>query len=109
MTVQGMERTGGAAGGGLDADCSSARARGPAAISISGEISDAGIEAGEEAKLEQERPRPMHSQQLGEVRINLHEALYAGAERLESAGVWCKLLLEWSRSIVARPTGQNCG
>ena len=42
------------------------------------EIADAGVEAGEDGRLDQERPRLMHSQQLGELSDQLHELLYAG-------------------------------
>jgi DNA repair protein RecN (Recombination protein N) len=42
------------------------------------EISDAEAEVGEDVRLEQERPRLMHSQQLGELSECLHELLYAG-------------------------------
>src|SRR5574340_674902 len=41
------------------------------------EISDAGVEAGEDVRLDQERPCLMHSQQLEELSDNLHELLYA--------------------------------
>ncbi|MCC2642148.1 MAG: recN [Nitrospira sp.] len=48
------------------------------------EISDAGVEMGEDACLDQERPRLMHSQQLGELSDRLHELLYAGDEGILS-------------------------
>jgi DNA repair protein RecN (Recombination protein N) len=48
------------------------------------EISDAGVEAGEDARLDQERPRLMHSQQLGELSDQLHELLYAGDQGILS-------------------------
>lgn len=41
------------------------------------EIADAGVEPGEDVRLDQERPRLMHSQQLGELSDQLHELLYA--------------------------------
>ncbi|MBS0170124.1 MAG: DNA repair protein RecN [Nitrospira sp.] len=44
------------------------------------EITDAGLEAGEDVRLEQERPRLMHSQQLGELSDHVHEMLYAGEQ-----------------------------
>ncbi|MDP9132965.1 MAG: AAA family ATPase, partial [Nitrospirota bacterium] len=59
------------------------------------EIADAGVEAGEDARLEQERPRLMHSQQLGELADQLHELLYAGDEGVLS-------LLASSRKILSK-------
>ncbi|HNI67146.1 MAG TPA: DNA repair protein RecN [Nitrospira sp.] len=63
------------------------------------EISEAGIEAGEEAKLEQERPRLMHSQQLGECADQLHEALYAGEQSVLSQLASARKLLSRMESI----------
>lgn len=48
------------------------------------EITEAAIEAGEDVKLDQERPRLMHSQQLGDVADQLHELLYAGEQSVLS-------------------------
>ena len=41
------------------------------------EIADAAVEAGEDLRLEQERPRLRHGQQLGELSGQLYELLYA--------------------------------
>lgn len=59
------------------------------------EMTDAEIEAGEEARLEQERPRLMHSQQLGELSDQLHEILYAGDQGVLS-------LLAGARKLVSK-------
>ncbi len=59
------------------------------------EISDAAVEAGEDARLEQERPRLMHSQQLGDLSDQLHELLYAGDQGVLS-------LLASSRKLLAK-------
>ena len=59
------------------------------------EMTDAGIEAGEDARLEQERPRLMHSQQLGELSDQLHELLYAGDQGVLS-------LLAGARKLLAK-------
>ncbi len=48
------------------------------------EITEAAIEAGEDARLDQERPRLMHSQQLGDLADQLHELLYAGEQSVLS-------------------------
>jgi DNA repair protein RecN (Recombination protein N) len=74
------------------------------------EIADAGIEAGEDARLEQERPRLMHSQQLGELSDQLHEMLYAGDQGVLSLLAGARKLaskmesidattLEWARTV----------
>ncbi|MEP7151484.1 MAG: DNA repair protein RecN [Nitrospira sp.] len=59
------------------------------------EIADAGVEAGEDRRLDQERPRLMHSQQLGELSDQLHELLYAGEQGVLS-------LLASARKILSR-------
>ncbi|TKB84239.1 MAG: hypothetical protein E8D43_13855 [Nitrospira sp.] len=59
------------------------------------EISDAAVEAGEDARLEQERPRLMHSQQLGDLSDQLHELLYAGDQGVLS-------LLASARKLLAK-------
>ncbi|ULA67505.1 MAG: DNA repair protein RecN [Nitrospira sp.] len=59
------------------------------------EITDAGIEAGEDVRLDQERPRLMHSQQLGELSDQLHEMLYAGDQGVLS-------LLAGARKLISR-------
>ncbi|CAE6787387.1 DNA repair protein RecN [Nitrospira defluvii] len=48
------------------------------------EITEAAIEAGEDVRLDQERPRLMHSQQLGDLADQLHELLYAGEQSVLS-------------------------
>ena len=59
------------------------------------EIADADAEAGEDRRLDQERPRLMHSQQLGELSDQLHELLYAGEQGVLS-------LLASARKILSR-------
>ena len=44
------------------------------------EIADGGVQAGEDLRLEQERPRLRHSQQLSELSSQLYELLYAGEQ-----------------------------
>ncbi len=74
------------------------------------EITDAGVEAGEEAGLAQERPRLMHSQQLGDLSDQLHELLYAGDQGvLSQLAIARKLIskvesidptaIEWGRTV----------
>lgn len=74
------------------------------------EISDAAVEAGEDARLEQERPRLMHSQQLGDLSDQLHELLYAGDQGVLSLLASARKLLskmeamdatavEWTRVV----------
>jgi DNA repair protein RecN (Recombination protein N) len=48
------------------------------------EIAEAGVEAGEDARLDQERPRLMHSQQLGDLSGQLHELLYGSDQAVLS-------------------------
>ncbi|WHZ22273.1 MAG: DNA repair protein RecN [Nitrospira sp.] len=74
------------------------------------EISDAGVEAGEDVRLDQERPRLMHSQQLGDLSDHLHELLYAGDQGVLSQLASARKVLskieavdattaEWSRPL----------
>ncbi len=74
------------------------------------EITDAGIEAGEDAGLAQERPRLMHSQQLGDLSDQLHELLYAGDQGVLSQLATARKLIskvesidpsaiEWARTV----------
>ena len=44
------------------------------------EIADGAVQAGEDLRLEQERPRLRHSQQLSELSSQLYELLYAGEQ-----------------------------
>lgn len=59
------------------------------------EITEAGVEAGDDTRLEQERSRLMHSQQLGELSDQLHEMLYAGDQGVLS-------LLAGARKLVSK-------
>jgi len=59
------------------------------------ELADAAVEAGEDARLEQERPRLMHSQQLGDLSDQLHQLLYAGDQGVLS-------LLASGRKLLAK-------
>lgn len=74
------------------------------------EITEAAIEAGEDVKLDQERPRLMHSQQLGDVADQLHELLYAGEQSVLSQLASARKLVsrmetidaavgDWARSV----------
>jgi DNA repair protein RecN (Recombination protein N) len=65
------------------------------------EMTDAGIEAGEDVRLEQERPRLMHSQQLGELSEQLHEMLYAGDQGVLSLLAGARKLLSKMESMDA--------
>jgi len=65
------------------------------------EITEAGIEAGEDARLEQERSRLMHSQQLGELSDQLHEMLYAGDQGVLSLLAGARKLVSKMESIDA--------
>ena len=59
------------------------------------EITEVGAEQGEDARLDQERPRLMHSQQLGDMSDQLHELLYAGDQGVLS-------LLASARKLLSR-------
>ena len=59
------------------------------------EITDAEVEADEDTRLAQERPRLMHSQQLGDLSDQLHELLYAGDQ-----GVLSQLAI--ARKLIAK-------
>lgn len=59
------------------------------------ELADAAVEAGEDARLGQERPRLMHSQQLGDLSDQLHQLLYAGDQGVLS-------LLASARKLLAK-------
>ncbi len=63
------------------------------------EITEAGIEAGEDVRLEQERPRLMHSQQLGELSDQLHDMLYAGEQSVLSQLASARKLLSRMETI----------
>lgn len=74
------------------------------------EITEAAIEAGEDVALDQERPRLMHSQQLGEVADQLHDLLYAGEQSVLSQLATARKLVsrmetidaavgDWARSV----------
>ncbi|HNV24786.1 MAG TPA: DNA repair protein RecN [Nitrospira sp.] len=65
------------------------------------EMTDAEIEAGEDVRLEQERPRLMHSQQLGELSDQLHEILYAGDQGVLSLLAGARKLVSKMESIDA--------
>ncbi len=65
------------------------------------EMTDAEIEAGEDVRLEQERPRLMHSQQLGELSNQLHEILYAGDQGVLSLLAGARKLVSKMESIDA--------
>ncbi|MCW5798499.1 MAG: DNA repair protein RecN [Nitrospira sp.] len=65
------------------------------------EMTDAGLEAGEDMRLEQERPRLVHSQQLGELSDQLHEMLYAGDQGILSLLAGARKLLSKMESIDA--------
>ena len=65
------------------------------------EMTDAEIEAGEDVRLEQERPRLMHSQQLGEFSDQLHELLYAGDQGVLSLLAGARKLVSKMESIDA--------
>lgn len=59
------------------------------------ELAEAEVAADEDARLEQERPRLMHSQQLGELSDQLHELLYADDQGILS-------LLASARKVLAK-------
>ncbi len=59
------------------------------------EIAEVGVDAGEVARLEQERPRLMHGQQLGELSEELHELLYGGDQGVLS-------LLTYARKVISK-------
>lgn len=74
------------------------------------EIADAAPEAGEDVNLAHERPRLMHSQQLGDLSDQLHELLYAGDQGVLSLLASARKLLskieamdatavEWTRVV----------
>ena len=74
------------------------------------EIADAAPEAGEDVSLAHERPRLMHSQQLGDLSDQLHELLYAGDQGVLSLLAAARKLLskmeamdatavEWTRVV----------
>lgn len=65
------------------------------------ELTEAGIEAGEDVQLEQERPRLMHSQQLKELSDQLHDMLYAGDQGVLSLLAGARKLLSKMESIDA--------
>ncbi|MGC4096558.1 MAG: DNA repair protein RecN [Nitrospira sp.] len=65
------------------------------------EMADAGIEAGEDVRLEQERPRLMHSQQLRELSDQLYDILYAGDQGVLSLLAGVRKLLSKMESIDA--------
>ncbi len=65
------------------------------------EIADAGIEAGEDVRLDQERPRLLHSQQLGDLSEQLHEFLYAGDQGVLSLLAFARKLLSKMESLDA--------
>lgn len=68
------------------------------------EITDAGVEADEDARLAQERPRLMHSQQLGDLSDQLHELLYAGDQGVLSQLATARKLISKMESIDATAT-----
>lgn len=74
------------------------------------EITEAAIEAGEDVRLDQERPRLMHSQQLGDLADQLHQLLYAGEDSVLSQLASARKLVsrmeaidaavsDWARSV----------
>ncbi len=69
------------------------------------EIADAAVEAGEDTRLDQERPRLMHSQQLGELSDQLHELLYAGDQGVLSLLVSARKILSRMDAVDATTAG----
>ncbi|MBI4002503.1 MAG: DNA repair protein RecN [Nitrospira defluvii] len=69
------------------------------------EIADAGVEAGEDVRLDQERPRLMHSQQLGELSDQLHELLYAGDQGVLSLLAFARKVLSKMDAVDATTAG----
>ena len=69
------------------------------------EITDAAVEAGEDRRLDQERPRLMHSQQLGELSDQLHELLYAGDQGVLSLLVSARKILSRMDAVDATTAG----
>ena len=69
------------------------------------EIVDAAVEAGEDTRLDQERPRLMHSQQLGELSDQLHELLYAGDQGVLSLLVSARKILSRMDAVDATTAG----
>ena len=69
------------------------------------EIADAGVEAGEERRLDEERPRLMHSQQLGELSGQLHELLYAGDQGVLSLLASARKILSKMDAVDATTSG----
>ena len=69
------------------------------------EIADAGVEAGEDKRLDQERPRLMHSQQLGELSDQLHELLYAGEQGVLSLLASARKILSKMDAVDAMTAG----
>ncbi|MGZ8421819.1 MAG: DNA repair protein RecN [Nitrospira sp.] len=69
------------------------------------EIVDAGVEAGEDRRLDQERPRLMHSQQLGELSDQLHELLYAGEQGVLSLLASARKILSKMDAVDATTAG----
>lgn len=63
------------------------------------EIAEAGVEAGEDTRLDHERPRLMHSQQLGDLSDQLHELLYAGDQGVLSLLASARKLLSKMEAI----------
>lgn len=69
------------------------------------EIVDAGVEAGEDRRLDQERPRLMHSQQLGELSDQLHELLYSGEQGVLSLLASARKILSKMDAVDATTAG----
>ena len=65
------------------------------------ELTDAGLEAGENVRLEQERPRLMHSQQLRDFSEQLHDMLYADDQGVLSLLAGARKLVSKMESIDA--------
>jgi DNA repair protein RecN (Recombination protein N) len=69
------------------------------------EMTDAAVVAGEDMRLDQERPRLMHSQQLGELSDQLHELLYAGDQGVLSLLASARKILSKMDAIDATTAG----
>jgi DNA repair protein RecN (Recombination protein N) len=69
------------------------------------EMTDAAVAAGEDMRLDQERPRLMHSQQLGELSDQLHELLYAGDQGVLSLLASARKILSKMDAVDATTAG----
>ncbi len=69
------------------------------------EIAEAEVEADEDARLDQERPRLMHSQQLGELSEQVHELLYAGDQGVLSLLAAARKVLSKMDAVDATTAG----